>query len=45
MSNTFYTILGVGEQASQDEIKKAYRALQMKWHPDKNQSSPGFPLI
>lgn len=40
MSTTFYNVLGVGEQASQDEIKKAYRTLQMKWHPDKNQGTP-----
>jgi DnaJ homolog subfamily B member 4 len=40
MSNNFYNTLGVNEQASQDEVKKAYRTLQMKWHPDKNQGSP-----
>jgi DnaJ family protein B protein 4 len=40
MSNNFYNTLGVGEQASHDEVKKAYRTLQMKWHPDKNQGSP-----
>jgi len=36
MSETFYNILGVGENATKEEIKKAYRALQMKYHPDKN---------
>jgi len=36
MSNNFYDILGVNEKSSKDEIKKAYRSLQMKWHPDKN---------
>jgi DnaJ-class molecular chaperone len=36
MVENFYNILGVGEKSSQDEIKKAYRKLQMKWHPDKN---------
>jgi DnaJ-class molecular chaperone len=36
MSDNFYNILGINEKASKDEIKKAYRGLQMKWHPDKN---------
>lgn len=32
----FYNILGVDKGASQDEIKKAYRKLAMKYHPDQN---------
>ena len=36
MSENFYNTLGVGENATKDEIKKAYRGLQMKYHPDKN---------
>ena len=36
MSESFYKILGVSEQATQEEIKRAYRQLSLKSHPDKN---------
>ena len=32
----FYDVLGVPQAATQAQIKKAYHALALRWHPDKN---------
>lgn len=36
----YYNTLGIAPNASEDEIKKVYRSLAMRFHPDRNQA-PG----
>ena len=39
----YYEILGVQKSASSDDLKKSYRKLAMKYHPDRNSDDPSAP--
>ncbi|XP_022730800.1 dnaJ homolog subfamily B member 4-like [Durio zibethinus] len=39
MGVDYYNILKVNKNATDDDLKKSYRRLAMKWHPDKNQNN------
>ena len=38
--NDPYSVLGITPQATDDEVKQAYRALARKYHPDNYQDNP-----
>jgi DnaJ-class molecular chaperone len=38
----FYSLLEINEDASIDDIKKSYRRLSLKYHPDRNKNNPDF---
>jgi curved DNA-binding protein CbpA len=36
----YYAVLGLGSQATEEEVRRTYRRLALEWHPDRNQGNP-----
>ncbi|PIY58819.1 molecular chaperone DnaJ, partial [Candidatus Wolfebacteria bacterium CG_4_10_14_0_8_um_filter_39_64] len=45
MAKDYYKILGINKNASEEEIKKAFRGLAHKYHPDKGGDEKKFKEI
>lgn len=41
----YYTTLGITPQSGIQDIKRAYRSMAMRYHPDKNQDDPRAPML
>ena len=44
-NKNYYDILGIDKNSTQDEIRKAFRFLSLKWHPDRNADNPNSTSI
>ena len=36
----YYSVLGVGTEAAEDDVRRAFRRLALQWHPDRNPGNP-----
>ncbi len=43
--NNYYELLGVSNNSSNDEIKKAWRSMSLKYHPDRNKTNEAVDMI
>ena len=43
--NNYYEILGVSNNSSNEEIKKVWRSMSLKYHPDRNKTNEAVDMI